>query len=97
MWDYSEAYIVVKGTKTVAVTNGNNGTNEMLTFKNNDPFRSCITKLNSTFIDNAGLNIAMSMYNLLEYCDNYSLTSRSLWIYYRDEINDDANESSANN
>ena len=30
--------------------------------------------------------------NLLEYCDNYSMTSRSLWNYYRDEVNDDANE-----
>ena len=34
----------------------------------------------------------MSMYNLLEYSDNYSMISRSLWDYYRDEINDDANE-----
>ena len=34
----------------------------------------------------------MPMYNLLEYSDNYSMTSRSLWNYYRDEINDDAYE-----
>ena len=34
----------------------------------------------------------MPMYNLLEYCDNYSMTSGSLWNYYRDEMNDDANE-----
>ena len=32
------------------------------------------------------------MYNLLEYSDNYSLTSGSLWSYYRNEINDDANK-----
>ena len=33
------------------------------------------------------LDIVMSMYNLLEYSQNYSMTSRSLWNYYRDEIN----------
>ena len=35
------------------------------------------------------------MYNLLEYNDNYSMTSGGLWNYYRDEVNDDANESNA--
>ena len=34
----------------------------------------------------------MPMYNLLEYSDNYSMTSGSLWNYYRDEVNDDENE-----
>ena len=32
------------------------------------------------------------MYNLLKYCDNYSMTSGSLWNYYRDEVNDYENE-----
>ena len=27
----------------------------------------------------------MSMYNLIEYSDNYSKTSGSLWQYYRNE------------
>ena len=27
----------------------------------------------------------MPMYNLIEYSDNYSETSGSLWHYYRDE------------
>ena len=39
----------------------------------------------------------MSMYHLLEYSENYSMTSRSLWNYYRDEINDSAIESAYNN
>ena len=34
----------------------------------------------------------MPIYNLFEYSDNCSMTSGSLWNYYRDEINDDANE-----
>ena len=36
------------------------------------------------------------MYNLLEYSGNYSLTTGSLWNYYRDEINDDENENDNN-
>ena len=34
----------------------------------------------------------MPMYNLLEYSDNYSITSGNFRNYYRDEINDDENE-----
>ena len=34
------------------------------------------------------LIIVMSVYNLIEYSDNYSKTSRSLWQYYKDEEND---------
>ena len=33
------------------------------------------------------------MYNLLNYSDNYSIKSGSLWNYYEDEVNGDANES----
>ena len=45
------------------------------------------------FIDNAeDLDIIMAMHNLLQSRDNYSMTSGSLWNYYRDEINNDANE-----
>ena len=32
----------------------------------------------------------MPMHNLLEYGDKYSMTSGSLWNYYREEINDSA-------
>ena len=34
----------------------------------------------------------MPTYNLLEYSDNYSMTSGSLWNYYRNEVDDDENE-----
>ena len=34
----------------------------------------------------------MPMYNLLEYSDNYSMTSGGLWNFYRDVVNDGANE-----
>ena len=41
------------------------------------------------------LDTVISMYNLLECTDNYSVTSGILWNYYRDEINGDANENNA--
>ena len=33
------------------------------------------------------IDIVMSMYNLIEYSDNYSETSESPWQYYKDEPN----------
>ena len=38
----------------------------------------------------------MQVYNLLEYSDKYSITSGSLWNYYRDEVFDDENENANN-
>ena len=76
--DYSDANIVVKGTITLEGTIANNRTDKKLTFKNN-PFRSCISKINDTLIDNAeDLDFVMLMYNQLEYSDNFSKTSESL-------------------
>ena len=55
-----------------------------------------MTKINNTFIDCAGdLDILLPVYNLLEYSDNYFMTSVSLWNYHRDEVNNDANKSNA--
>ena len=35
----------------------------------------------------------MSMYNLIEYSDNYAKTSGNLWQYFRDEPDDDLEDS----
>ena len=35
------------------------------------------------------LDIVMLIYNLLEYSDNYSMASGSLWNYYRGKVDDD--------
>ena len=35
----------------------------------------------------------MPMYNLIEYSENYSKTSGSLWWYYKDEPNDNLTDS----
>ena len=37
----------------------------------------------------------MPMYNLLEYSDNYSTISGSLWNYYTDEVSYDESENDA--
>ena len=42
LWDYSDAYIVVKGRISVRDTNNANKRDKKLTFKNNAPFRLCI-------------------------------------------------------
>ena len=78
--DYSDAYIVVKGTTDLLAAAANENDNvENDVEKNNAPFRSCISKINSTLIDNAeDLDIVIPMYNLLEYNQNYSMTSGSL-------------------
>ena len=95
--DYSDVYILVKGTITVnGVVNGVE--NEILRrsrpliLKNNAPFVSCMTKINNEFIEDADdLDIVMPMYNLLEYSKNYRKTIGSLYNYYRDELSDDNN------
>ena len=44
-------------------------------------------KINETFVDDAEhINIAMSMYKLIEYSDNYCDASGSLWQFKRGEI-----------
>ena len=50
--DYSDAYIVVKKRITVKGGNDTKTRNKKLIFKDNAPFRTCISKINSTFIDN---------------------------------------------
>ena len=52
LWDYSDAYIVIKGTITVEGDNDDKKRNKKVTFRNNAPFRSCISRINNTFIDN---------------------------------------------
>ena len=87
--DYSNAYIVVKGTIDLlaAAANENDKAEKDGAFKNNASFRSCISKFNSTMIGNAeDLDIVMPLYNLLEYSQSYFMTSGSLLNYNRDKI-----------
>ena len=96
--DYSNAYILVKGSilvnNTAGVGDDANNTGKKALFKNCAPFTDCISKINNTQVDNAkDIDIVMPMYNLIEYSDNYSKTSGSLWQYCKEipAVNNDGN------
>ena len=102
--DYSDAYILVKGTIMVTAPGANNSVNNIrdkkntsLILKNNAPFVSCITRINGELIEDADdLDLVMPMHNLLEYSKNYRKTIGSLYNYYRDELTNDGNDNFAN-
>ena len=76
--DYSDAYILVTGNIATALNNNV----IQVAFKNWAPFKDCRTKINNTFADYADfVNVAMPIYNLIEYSDNYSDTSGNLWVF----------------
>ena len=78
--DYSDAYILVKGTISANNTAAADNTNKKVIFKNCAPFTNCISEINNTQIDNAkDMDIVMPMCNLIEYSDNYAKTTGSLW------------------
>ena len=84
--NYSDAYISVTGDIRATPNSAT-----QVIFKNCAPFEKCRTEINETFVDEADIiNITMPMYNLIEYSDNYSDTSGSLWNFKRDEIEEDA-------
>ena len=87
--DYSDAYILVKGTisvnNTAAQGAAANNTNKKVISKSCAPFTNCVSEINNTKIDNAkDIDIVMPMYNLIEYSDNYAKTTGSLWQYCKD-------------
>ena len=60
--------------------------------------KDCWTEINDTFVDFADfINISMPMYNLIEYSDNYSDSSGSLWDIKRDEVVDNASVTNDDN
>ena len=96
--DYSDDYILAKGNITVNNTAAAdayaNNTNRKVIFKNCAPFTNYISEINNTQVDNAkDIDIVMPMYNLIEYSDNYSKTSGSLWQYCKEipAVNNDGN------
>ena len=98
--DYSDAYILVKRTITIngreadAASRQADQRDKGVPFKNCAPFISCISEINNTQADNAkDIDILMPMYNLIEYSDNYVKTSGSSWQYFRDEPDDNLEDS----
>ena len=98
--NYSNACILVKGK--ITITGGEDTVanrqaaerNKGVVFKNCAPFTNSKSQINNTEIGNAkDIDIVMPMYNLIEYSDNYTKTSESLWQYYRDKPNDNLTDS----
>ena len=76
---------------------GDNG-NRKVAFKNFALFEKYLTEIDGTLVDEVDfINITVSMYNLIEYSDNYSDTSVNLLQFKRDEIDTNANVCNANN
>ena len=98
--DYSDAYILVNGKIKIrgagadAAARQADERDKGVAFKNCAPFINCISEINNTQVDNAkDIDIVMPMYNLIEYSDNYAKTTGSLWQYFRDEPDDDLENS----
>ena len=77
--DYSDVFwlfwciliILILVTGNITATPNNAAT--QVVFKNCAPFKHCRTEINDTFVDCVDfINITMSIYNLIEYSDNYS-------------------------
>ena len=95
--DYSNANIDVKETIDFSANaaNENDKAEKDVAFTNNAPYRSRISKIINTLIENAqDLDIVMPMCNLL-HSQDYSMTTGSLWNYYRDNI-DDVDDNASN-
>ena len=91
--DYSDAFILVTGYITVTANN-----NTDVAFKNCEPFSTCTTKINDIFVDQANHTyLAMPMYNVIGYSNNYPDTSGSLWQFKSDEVPVNFDDLSINN
>ena len=95
--DYSDAYILFKGTITVENTGKAgvpNNRNKKVAFKNCKPFTDCISEIRNKEIDHPkSIDVVMLMYFFIKCSDNYSKVCGSLWQYYRVEpfINNNGN------
>ena len=80
--DYAEAYILIDSTIRAAAADANTS----LALKNFAPFTKCNLEINDEHVDTVeNLDIAMPMYNLIEYSDNYQDSSATLYQYKQDE------------
>ena len=84
--EYAEAYILIDVTIRAAAANANT----RLALKDCAPFTKCNLEINDEHVDTAEyLDITMTMYNLIEYSDNYQDSSATIYQYKRDEPPED--------
>ena len=76
--DYSDEYILVRGTITINGAGDNDSAkqaderNKGVIFKDYAPFTDCISEANNNQIDyTKDINVVITMYNLIEYSFNY--------------------------
>ena len=69
LWDYADAYILINGRITITGVGDDGAARQAderdkgVTFKDCAPFTKCISRINSTHIDNArDTDIVMPMY-----------------------------------
>ena len=86
---YSDVYVLVNGTITIDGADDDDNArlgkrNKEVLFENCAPFTGCNSEIINTQIDKAkDSKVVIPMYNMIEYSNNYSKTSR----YYRDDQN----------
>ena len=83
--DYSDACFLAKGKITITGTRDDTAATQAddrdngIGLKNCVPFTNCISEINNTQIENAkDIDMAMPMYNLREYSDNYA---KNIWKF----------------
>ena len=83
LFDYSDAYTLVKGkiiVNNTGTATAPNNRNKKVIFKNCAQSTNCLSEIDNRQVDNAkDIDIVMPMYNLIEYNDNYSKMPGSLW------------------
>ena len=76
--DYTDAYILAKETITVPNTRiaaAQNSREKKVIFENRAPFLDWISEINNTQVGNTKyIDVEMSMYNFIEYNNNYLKT-----------------------
>ena len=98
--DYSDAYILASGTITID-EEGADDNAKMLDKRNKEPicksfapFTDWKSEIDNTQIDNKkDIDVVMTMYNIIEYSDNYSKTLGSLRQNFRDGPSDNITQS----
>ena len=81
--DYSDVYILVKRTITITGAGADAAARQADESDKGVAFNNCISEINNTQVDNAkDIDIVMTMYNSIEYSDNYAKTTGSLWQYF---------------
>ena len=84
--DYADAYILVIGNINVENVAAAYVPNTKATFKNCHSSVRCKIHLNDVHLeDSDNLDIIMNMYNLIEYSDNYSDSTASMYHFKRQE------------